>query len=455
METDNINAEIVGLRKDLADNFADKRAVLKLQDQINSLQSELATKSAGRTVNMGPAHNPIKVTEAQALEAAQFIAEVSRDTWGRKGMSGIVHKSVRDLLTKTPQDLSQWVNSAGGYTVQTSIYPILEQLFLQSGGVRKWFNMTEMQGRIQVSSATDQACATFQGATSSLAPSDTAPIDQTTLPLTASTLAPAPLNALYFLSRQLMFNTATNLVSRIFENLANANTLAEDVTALWGDGTTTYANNYGLAHVGANYVNAITQNAAGKTFVPLNYSSPATGEALPTLDDLINLTVQAQEQASLGEDVGFYMNREVAAYFRAQKASTSGLYFLDPVTNPVNTEVGRPSFMFMGYPVYIWNRMSTGKASTGQVSLTVDSSGAPHYTTGPISNGTVVPLVAFGSFKKAALVGLNRGFAIESSLDYAFGDDLITYKGREDFGVAWIQYAQPAIATISITGAAS
>ena len=448
MDLTNINAEIVGLRKELSDTFLTKSQAQKIQDQITSLQADIEAKS----LEAKP-HAKL-INEKLAQEAASYLVEISRDTWGRKGMGGMLHKSTRDLLTKTPQDLSQWVNSAGGYTVQTSIYPVLEQLFLQSGGVRKWFNLTEMQGRIQVSSATDQACATFQGATASLAPSDTAAIDQTTLPLTASTLAPAPLTALYFLSRQLMFNTATNLVSRVFENLAKANSLAEDVTALWGDGTTTYANNYGLANVGANYVNAVTTNQAGKLFIPLDKTA-AGNHTLPTLDDLINLTTQAQEEASLGEDVGFYMNRQTAAYFRSLKASSSGLYFLDPVTNPVNTEVGRPSFMFMGYPVYIFNRMSSGQSSTGVVSLTVDSSGAPHYTTGPISNGTVVPIVAFGSFKKAALVGLNRGFAIESSLDYQFGDDLITYKGREDFGLAWIQYASPALATISVTGAAS
>jgi HK97 family phage major capsid protein len=447
MDIKNVEAEIVGLRKELSDAYLSKSAAQKLQDQVNSLQAELATKNLAHTPH------PKLINEQLAQEAAQFMVEISRETWGRKSMP--LHKSVRDILTKTPQDLSQWVNSAGGYTVQTTIYPVLEQLFLQSGGVRKWFNMTEMVGRIQVSSATDQACATFQGATASLAPSDTAPIDQTTLPLTASTLSPAPLNALYYLSRQLMYNTATNLVSRIFENLAKANTLAEDVTALWGDGTTTYANNYGLAHVGSNYVTAVTTNAAGKTFVPLSIASPASGEALPTLDDLISLTTQPQEEAALGEDVGFYMNRQVAEYFRSLKASSSGLYFLDPVTNPVNTEIGRPSFMFMGYPVYIWNRMSTGQDSTGQVSLTVDSSGAPHYTPGAIANGTSVPIVAFGSFKRAALVGLNRGFAIESSLDYAFGDDLVAYKGREDFGVAWIQYNSPALATINATGASS
>lgn len=420
-----------------------------LQGEVKRLQDELRKKSSS-----GIVHRTL-INEALAEEAATWFVETQRD--GLKKLSGKmdIHKSVRDLLTKTPQDLSQWVNSAGGYTVQTTIYPILEQLFLQAGSVRKFFNITEMQGRIQVSSATDQACATFQGATASLAPSDTAQIDQTTLPLVASTLAPAPLNSLYYMSRQLMYNTATNIVSRVFENLAMANTLAEDVTCLWGDGTTTYANNYGLAHVGANYVNAITQNAAGKTFCPLNYGSPASGEALPTLDDLINLTTSVQEEASLGDDVAFYMNRQAAAYFRTLKASTSGLYFLDPVVNPVNTPLGRPAFMFMGYPVFIWNRMSTGQESTGAIALQVDSSGAPHYNQVPIGNGNVVPLVAFGSFKKAALVGLNRGFAIESSLDYAFGQDLITYKGREDFGVAWIQYASPALATISITGSAS
>lgn len=419
----------------------------ELQTEIKRLQGELQKK------NLASIPHKTLINAELAEEAALYLAAISRDTWTRKPID--LHKSVRDLLTKTPQDLSQWVNSAGGYTVQTTVYPILEQLFLQSGGVRRWCNMTEMQGRIQVSSATDQACATFQGALASLAPSDTAQISQTTLPLTASTLAPAPLNALYYMSRQLMFNTATNIVSRVFENLAMANTLAEDVTFLWGDGTTTYANNYGLAHVGSNYVNAITTNGAGKTFCPLNYGSPATGEALPTLDDLINLTTQVQEEAALGEDVAFFMHRQTAAYFRTLKASTSGLYFLDPVVNPVNTPLGRPAFMFMGYPVFIWNRMSNGQETTGAIALQTDSSGAPHYNQVPIGNGNVVPLVAFGSLKKAALVGLNRGFAIESSLDYAFGQDLITYKGREDYGQAWIQYANPALATISITGSAS
>jgi hypothetical protein len=99
--------------------------------------------------------------------------------------------------------------------------------------------------------------------------------------------------------------------------------------------------------------------------------------------------------------------------------------------------------------------MSTGQAATGTVTLTTDSSGAPHYSTADISNGTVVPIVAFGSFKKAALAGTNREYAIESSLEYRFATDEISYKGREDFGVAWLKYANPALATLCVTGAAS
>ena len=459
MDIAQIKAELTGLKadlrtdllKDVGDGYVTKSFAQSMQASIDKLQAELATKSLAATPH------PKLINEAMAAEAAQWLVDTNiRPLLNRKpDLMGNMHKSMKDLLTKTPQDISQWVNSAGGYTVQTTIYPILEQLFLQSGGVRKFFNMTQMQGKIQVSSATDQACATFQGALASLAPTDTATISQTTLPLTASTLAPAPLTAIYFLSRQLMFNTATNLVSRIFENLAQANTLAEDVTALWGDGTTTYANNYGLAHVGANYVTAITTNTAGKTIVPLSIAAPATGEGLPTIDDLIAMTTQVQEEAALGEECGFFMNRQVAAYFRALKANSSGLYFLDPVVNPINTQLGRPAFMLLGYPVYLWNRMSTGQATTGTVDLTTDSSGAPHYTTGAIANGTVVPIVAFGSFKKAALIGTNRNYAIESSLDYRFGSDEIAYRGAEDWGSSWINYANPALATLNVTGAAS
>jgi hypothetical protein len=174
---------------------------------------------------------------------------------------------------------------------------------------------------------------------------------------------------------------------------------------------------------------------------------------LPTLDDLINLTVQVQEEAGLKEDCAFYMHRQVAAYFRTLKASTSGLYFLDIVTNPVNTEVGRPAFMFMGYPVYIWNRMSSGQSSSGQVYLYQDGNNAFHWQTEAMTPGASIPIVAFGSLKTASLLGTNRAYAIETSTDYRFAQDELSVKGREDFGTSWP--LPQALATLNVNGALS
>ncbi len=81
--------------------------------------------------------------------------------------------------------------------------------------------------------------------------------------------------------------------------------------------------------------------------------------------------------------------------------------------------------------------MSTGQQTTGAVALTVDGAGAPHWSTTAMALGNVYPIVAFGSLKRAALLATNRDFAIESSLEYRFAQDEISYKGREDFGTSW------------------
>ena len=112
-------------------------------------------------------------------------------------------------------------------------------------------------------------------------------------------------------------------------------------------------------------------------------------------------------------DAAYYISGPIIQNIKTKKASTSGVYFIDPTTG---------KFMIGGFPVNLWQRMDNTVATGKTVAF-------------------------FGSMRKAVNVAIGRDQRLEVSRSYyKFGTNQVGYRMTYDYSVGVIQPTAMGIA---------
>ena len=449
-----------------------KAKLKELSDDIHMLKS--ATKSTD-------ADEPCAVfgKKSVANEFMDFLVEgplqkVKSFNPGKSAYGKDWEDRERSLSTKNKaQDIYQSVNGgapapsspgsngSGGYLVPTSVDNVLHQLILQGFQARKLLSVREVAGNFALPIATNQAKSYFVGADNSTIPqtdfgggvNGQAPFQPNV------TVSPATIGAYMNVSSKLLYNSAVDLSSYVAQNLAVSAGLLEDLMTIYGDSSSTWGNQTGLFSALNTAGQVVTTSTAsgkvGNTLIPLDASAVASGHAKPQIEDFINLRTNAFE--SVDGNGSYHIQREVWAYLCALKADgtgQSGLFFLNPYTQGKVTPQGEVVGEINGVPVYLWNRLSTGKNSNGAIFTgTAGTSAYGDYGQCPMTTNSVYPIAIYGDLKKAATLVFNRNMFIDVDRSIRFLQGEYTWRILEDVGCG-VQLPKAA-AMLAVTSVAS
>lgn len=190
---------------------------------------------------------------------------------------------------------------------------------------------------------------------------------------------------LFNASRELIEDSAINIADDLFRSVAEAESIAVDQAYFLGDGSSTYANQVGLA-------------------------SAITGSALGTATAWGSMTI-----ANFTDAIGAVQNVNPArlAFVCSRQFFAQVMLRLQNATNQfreLTTGMAGMSATFMGYPVYFSQVM-------------------------PVATSTANRACYFGDFVGATMIGDRRMLEIATSDQFYFNSDSIAVRGTARFNV--------------------
>ena len=190
---------------------------------------------------------------------------------------------------------------------------------------------------------------------------------------------------LFNASRELFEDSAINIADDLFRSIAEAESIAVDQAYFLGDGSSTYANQVGLA-------------------------SAITGSALGTATAWGSMTI-----ANFTDAIGAVQNVNPSrlAFVCSRQFFAQVMLRLQNATNQfreLTTGMAGMSATFMGYPVYFSQVM-------------------------PVATGTANRACYFGDFVGATMIGDRRMLEIATSDQFYFNTDSIAVRGTARFNV--------------------
>lgn len=327
-----------------------------------------------------------KVAQKKAAFDDADHAEVF-GAWARstifRGADYAQKKADLDIVGKAQVDFN---NQLGGALVPIEFIPNLIWLTEQYGIARKLANVVPM--------SRDVAAYPRKTGINSMSPIlETGTITAADNSYGNVTLVAKKYGTLYQLSRELLADAAVNIADDIARSIAEAQAIAEDNAYFLGDGTSTYANQIGLAgglSSASSYIaatgawSAFTNGDFNKLMGSVEYVNPSRLAFVCSRQFFAQVMMRLDKQTS---------------QFKELSTGNLGDGF-------------DGNAYFMGYPVYFSQVMPTATGSTGTKS------------------------VYFGDFTGASMLGDRKQLEIMSSDQYYFNTDSLAIRGISRFCVA-------------------
>lgn len=385
MEVTDINAlrkDITESLKKIEEGYVTKAGLAKLEEQFKALESQNA-RAALRAQG-----DPIFSNKQNAADFVNCL----RGAVAQSHLADRIDKSSPMYVNKA--DLNSYGTGTGVEVVPTATSELFSLLLSQGSVARANSTVIDgIQGSLILTKRNGTSTAAFTVATTL---KDDAAVTAASLGTAKVTLTPQQISALSYVSEKLLYSSAVSIANIVAADMIEQAGVLEDNCVYKGDGTTAFGNITGL-----------TADSA----VP----EQSVAAASYSLDDVLALPALVHESVQNSPTACYYMSGKALNTLRTKKASTSGVYHIDPTT-------GQPNLF--GYPVKIWHRVDQTFVATKFPAL-------------------------FGDMKKAVTIGVGRGMTIDVSRDYRFANNQDAFRLTYDFDAKILQPS--AMARLAIT----
>ena len=272
----------------------------------------------------------------------------------------------------------------------TATSEVLSFLMKQGGVARRYSTVyTGVRGSLVLPKRTGSSTAAFTA-------NDDSSVTPDAFGVGKVTLTPKQVSAISQVSNQALYSSAVDLASNVAVELVENAAAFEDTVVISGAG------------ISGDGLLADTDVVDGTE----------TAHGSIGIEEALELMGLVAEEVQNSENAAFYMNGKTLTAMRTKKASTSGVFHIDPSTG---------GFVLGGRPIRVWHRL-------------------PDLAAGSKS-------VFFGDMEKASVLSVGREMGIEVSSEAAFAKNASLFRLTYDFDADIIQ--PKALARTNSTPASS